>query len=199
MQERHSDGVRIDIVKALAEDETLTAAKLAEMFGCSRQRVYQIARSEGLTVGRSRPNPRIKIDGPMAGVSHSAAGTIGEMLAAADLLARGWSVFFPLVRTSKCDLIALSRDGRVSIRVEVRSGSVRNGKPRCLKKPDDVCDHYAVVLAGLPIVYQPDLPPSEGVIPPEPPKRIRLRTADILGHCATQKRTHGENNLPGER
>ena len=159
---------RSAIVGAIAADPLRTMSELAALSGVSRQRVHQILKAEGLKaatdgeVRRARgivvkPRSRMEIRGPAAGISHSAAGTVAEMLVAADMITRGWSVFFPLVRTTKCDLLALSSKGRRTKRIEVRSGIKKKGVLGYNKKPSDVCDHHAVVVAGEPIIFLPEI------------------------------------------
>jgi hypothetical protein len=161
-------GVGPQLIAALAADSTLTAKALSEKFGVSRQRVYQLLKASGLKTGNpyliyrprqaASPCPRLLTGGVPVRISHSAAGTVSEMLVAADLLARGWHVFFPLVRTTRHDLIATSRDGCRLLRIEVRSGIRRRGAVLFAKKENAACDHYGVVVTGEPTFYQPDLP-----------------------------------------
>jgi hypothetical protein len=92
----------------------------------------------------------------MPNLCTSAVGSVSELLVAADLTARGWSVFFPLFR-ARCDLIACSWDAGIVRRFEVRSGKRRNGTAGFQKTSNDVCDHYAIVISGEPIIYEPEL------------------------------------------
>jgi hypothetical protein len=156
--------VREQIIEAFNSGETPTVNEIVEATGVSRQRVYQLLAKLGLSPRPEpkrragiRPKSRISVMGPTAGISHSAAGTISELIVAADLTTRGWTIFFPLVRTAKCDLIALSSDGQRSRRIEVRSGRRIGGSLSYNKKPSDTCDHYAVVLPGEETVYLPEI------------------------------------------
>jgi hypothetical protein len=155
-------------IRALLAERPMTISALVQEVGISRQRVHQIVTQEGLKVSKYSnplkrrpaappPQPRIKVGVSVGQVNHTVAGTIAEMLAAADLMARGWNVFFPLVRTTRCDLIAVSADGQRVRRIEVRSGRRSNGSVRYLKKEQASCDHYAVVIPDEPIAYDPPI------------------------------------------
>lgn len=161
---RKGEGVTLSRIRQLLEaDPTLTAAQIAEEVGISKSRVYQIATRARLGIARApRPvsPPQSRLQPLVAGgsINHTVAGTISELLAAADLMARGWHVFFPLVRNTKIDLIASSRDGERLIRVEVRSGKRVGERAQYLKKDGAACDHYAIVMVGEPVEYDPPLP-----------------------------------------
>lgn len=138
-------------------------AEVARLAGVSRQRAHQIIRDEGLTYSKwirdeqkpakARILTSAKIPVP---VRSAAIGTISELLAASDLLARGWQVFFPLVRTTACDLVAISPNGQSVRRIEVKSGRMRDGQLVFTRKKEPLChDHYAVVLEGSPVIYIP--------------------------------------------
>jgi hypothetical protein len=173
-----SEGTVRERIRALVEaDPDTPTADLARAVGVSKQRVHQILKKEGLwRPWRSKPRvtpesilaakvpkkiwPAIKPDGcPQITVTSHVAGTIAELLVACDLMARGWQVFFPMVRVAtKCDLIALDKSGERQIRIEVRS-SKRDSKGTIVPKlkPQDVCDHHAYVIAGEPVLYKPPL------------------------------------------
>lgn len=155
-----------DKIRQLALDGPLPSlADIGRLTGVSRERVRQIVEAEGLSPGpavslyqpRPAASPSVITGGVAVKVSRTVTGTIGELLAAADLSARGYVVFFPLVRTAICDLLAMKRDGLV-LRIEVRTGH-RSGK-RILfaKKTNSPAEHYAVVVTGEPITYVPPLP-----------------------------------------
>jgi hypothetical protein len=111
---------------------------------CAAKRYY----SATIETGRHRP-------------STSTTGAIGELVAGADLLRRGYEVFRGLSPACSCDLIA-SKGGRRPLRVEVRTGW-RNAKTGTLsysKRPadDNKCDHYCVVVNyGEEVIYVPPL------------------------------------------
>lgn len=152
------------IIRALADNPNRSARELAVMASCTRQRVHQIIKAEGLTLPGFDPTrtqsvivPRISVAGEGAQIDSTACGTISELIAASDLTARGWQVFFPLVRTSRCDLIALSADGITTRRIEVRSGKRKGDTVSYQRRAGDTCDHYAVVLTGEPVRFFPDI------------------------------------------
>lgn len=47
---------------------------------------------------------------------------MSELIAAADLMIKGWEVYRALSPNSRCDLIAMSRDGKERLDIEVRTG-----------------------------------------------------------------------------
>lgn len=93
-------------------------------------------------------------------------GAVSEMVAACDLLERGYEVFRALSAACSCDLIALGPD-QVPLRIEVRTGRFntstgnltfsRNKARVPRKRTEDDLDHYAVVV-GASVVYEPPLP-----------------------------------------
>lgn len=168
-----ADTTRERLAEALARNPTWPVKTLAQSLGVSRARVYQILSDMSVKPPVSIPNrrygkrgtwgpsiPRVVTSGVVSLVGSSIAGTIGELLVAADLMARGLFVFFPLVRTAVYDLIACTADGSTTIRIEVRCGT-RNtmGSLSFSKTPTRAGshDHYAIVVAGEPVVYQPPL------------------------------------------
>lgn len=85
-------------------------------------------------------------------------GAVGELIAAADLLNRGFDVYRAVSQSSGCDLIAVR--GTQCLRIEVRVGQIlRNGKVEYRKRDSEAhkLDHYAVVLPG-GVSYYPILP-----------------------------------------
>lgn len=159
--------VRDKLLKMLAKNPKLTNADLSRELGVSRQRISQITSKLGIKLQRavvyeiaerrhSPPQARVDLVGAPI-ISHAAAGTVSELLVAADLTARGWQVFFPLVRSTHCDLVVTSHDGTIVKRVEVRSGVRREGRIVWQKKATTECEVYAIVLRGEPIRYEPDI------------------------------------------
>lgn len=170
-----NETVRDQIKTLLAEFPYLNLAALSRQTGVSRQRIHQIVKSEGITLkkwGNEPENlprnhktpcqPRIAPTEGGGPVSQVASGTIGELLAAADLMARGWLVFFPFMQTGRCDLVAISQDGKRVRRIEVRTGHRGpGGQPRYRKSSERaVSDHYAIVFAGEPVFYEPPIEPG---------------------------------------
>jgi hypothetical protein len=152
-------------VRQLVKDEpTLNLSDIARRVGVSRERVRQLVESEGLApplgvVGYKPRSPasRVITGGVPTPINHTVAGTIAELLVAADLSARGLIVFFPLVRTAACDLMTLDRSGHVE-RIEVRCGH-RSGKRVVFNQKDkSKSDRRAVVITGEPVIYEPPMP-----------------------------------------
>lgn len=150
-------------VRALIRDEPmLNLAGIARRVGVSRERVRQIAEEEGLVAPKGvvgvhvhrPPVARLITGGVSVPLSSTVVGTIGELLAAADLAARGFMVFFPLVRTGACDLITLNRSGKTE-RIEVRCGHRKDGKVRYSFADRSKSDRHAIVITGEPVTYSP--------------------------------------------
>ena len=149
-------------IKKLA-GEGYTVIMMAEKIGVSRARIYQIIKEEAillvrseLTIRRGLPVPGVVTGGIVGPVNSATAGTISEVLAAADLLARGWHVYTSLVRHKGHDLIAVKGDRIVT--VEVRSAHLNQSqKAVFLKQPPDNSDFYALVVTGSPVIYQPEI------------------------------------------
>ena len=143
-----------------------TARQIALELGVSRQRVYQIADAEGVSLPRANapdtprrgtvPKPRVITGGIEQPINHTTAGTISELLAAADLLARGWQVYMPVVRARGHDLIAVN-GGKV-VTVEVRSAK-RNAEGNLVynRSARDRSQAYALVLTGEPVQFRPSV------------------------------------------
>lgn len=168
---------KADAIRELARSGKSPRA-IAEELGVSRQRVYQVIKAEGIKLprqklgprafSRSRPNnaPRAHIltGGIPVAVSTAVAGSVSELLVAADLLARGYVVFAPVARSSQShDLIAVpKRHPTTLLTIEVRS-AYRNPAGRAIfaRKPECVSNHHAFVITGEPVVYKPPIPPLE--------------------------------------
>jgi hypothetical protein len=93
------------------------------------------------------------------GWSSSTTGAVSELVVCVDLMRRGYEVFRAVSPDASCDLIAVQ--GSVSLRVEVRTGrrfiDGRLDYPR-MKRDIGRQDIYAVVIGGLDVEYDPDLP-----------------------------------------
>jgi len=168
-----------EIVLAMATEHPLASlAELGRCAGVSRERARQIIQAAGIIrtraprsspspakevrrVGRPRrqPQPPLRTGGVNVEISSRACGAVGELLAAADLIARGWSVFVPLVHNPTCDLLALSPDGDKAERIEVRSGRrSADGQRIIYPMPDrSLSDRRAIVVTGEPVTYEPPL------------------------------------------
>jgi len=64
------------------------------------------------------------------GVPPGTVGAIGELRVASDLLMKGYDVFRAMSPSCSCDLI-IKRDSSIQ-RVEVRTGTIKDGKPYCV-------------------------------------------------------------------
>lgn len=153
---------RSDQVAELAS-QGMNSAAVAKKLEISQQRVYQLAKVAGVNFEfanppsrRSLPIPKVVTGGVTMPVNTTTAGTIAEVLVMADLMARGWHVYMPVVRHKGHDLIACGGDRMVTI--EVRSAK-RNasGKLIFLKQSYDKSDFYALVDTGVPVEYEPDI------------------------------------------
>jgi hypothetical protein len=91
------------------------------------------------------------------GLSSSSAGAMSELLACADLLKKGYSVFRSVSPASNFDAIAFKNDKMISI--EIRTGYMsKSGKLIFTKNQKDIAQHYAVVLHQKnEVVYIPEL------------------------------------------
>ena len=154
----------VEQVKELAS-RGLSASEISNAVGVSRQRVYAVAKANGITFPRRdaggcvapSPRPRVLTGGVQVAISTSVAGTIAELLVAADLMARGWQVFMPIRSSKGHDIVAACASELTTI--EVRSAH-RNAGGHVIysRKADNVSDRYALVVTGEPVIYTPDLP-----------------------------------------
>lgn len=171
-----------DIISLTAQGKT--APQIAKIIGITKSRVYQLAQNRGFSLvdGRkvwaeilkSRRENHVKrsgIDiggdkppvpssvttgGIVSSLNTTTTGTIAEILAAADLMSRGWQVYIPLVRHRGHDLIC-SKGTRL-MTVEVRSA--HRGITNNLvfgRKNTDKSETYALVITGEQVVYVPAL------------------------------------------
>lgn len=163
----------IDKILALqAENPDVTNSEAAEALGLSRQRVSMECKKAGVILRRaygrgaikSAPEPRVITGGVPSVVSHTVCGTISELLVAADLMARGYKPYMPLVRQRGHDLIAVSPGGEI-LTIEVKSGKARatgEGYSYLHKgERQNQSTHYAIVITGSPVVYEPELDPEK--------------------------------------
>lgn len=90
-------------------------------------------------------------------VSTGTTGTVGELIVAADLLKRGFSVYKSLSPNAPCDLIAIKK-GKI-IKVEVTNGYKRkDGRIMHGKKDHHYSfDILAIVIDKNDISYSPDI------------------------------------------
>lgn len=154
--------------ETLAQLSDLSAGAIARKLGVTRQAVYLASERFGIPLPRYHlehtrrgsatvPVARVTTGGVQAPINHSVAGSICELLVAADLMARGWAAFMPVIASKGHDLIGVKDD--LVITIEVRS-AYRNaaGKLIFAKKPDCRSAHYALCVTGEPVAYEPALP-----------------------------------------
>ena len=159
---------KIDQIRELSA-KGLPARAIAAELGITRAWVYQICKTNGIRLNRytvrdffkdarctPTPRPRVITGGIPVKVNHSVVGTISELLAAADLMARGWMVYMPIYPSKGHDIIAIKDE--IVLMVEVRS-AYRNGSGRLIftKKPDCKSGTYALVVTGEPVSYEPPI------------------------------------------
>lgn len=143
------------IAALLATSPQPTYAAIAEFVGVSRQRVQQIALALGLAQAVPRRRRRRLVAGDMPEKRpqfSTTQGRVTELQVAADLIARGWKVYWPLSGGGP-DLLVFERPDRVR-RVEVRPGKrLPNGAIRW-NCPDAVAELYAIVISPSEIEYR---------------------------------------------
>jgi hypothetical protein len=151
-------------LKALHRAEPhLNQSELADRLHVTRQRVQQLAKSLELTLdtgprgpgGRKVKEADPKPREPMA-VPPGTTPAVAVLLTAADLTARGFTVFVPLTPTASCDLVAIDRNDRVE-RVVVRKAR-RAGEEFRYDEPmpdRSRSDRRAMILTDEPIRYEP--------------------------------------------
>lgn len=151
---------RVKLAELAAANPLWNLSDLARALGVSRERVRQLANDLGLGVPRGvtgyKPRAKRPVARAVGYLCETAKGTAGELLVAADLTTRGFAVFFPLVRTTRCDLIAMDGQGNLE-RIEVRCGRRRGGSLRVNRPTRKHFDRLAVVVAGEPIAYEPPI------------------------------------------
>lgn len=153
----------------VAAEPQLHQSQLATRLGVTPERVRQLLTAEGLTVPRAYPRggggtmqARLRTGGAPVRVHATVGGAVGELLAAADLMARGYTLFLPITRIGWCDLVAIGGGGAVE-RIEVRSGRRGAGETIYWNHPDESrSERRAIVLTGEPVVYDPPFPGDAG-------------------------------------
>lgn len=147
------------VIAKLRENPQWSFAALARELGVSRERVRQLADSEGIQQPRVKRaykhESRVVVDGEGAPLNAVTNGTIGELLAAADLMARGYAVFWPLTRQTKCDLVITSKDGTRVERIEVRCARANGDHVAFHPKDNPIHERYALIVTGKPVQYVP--------------------------------------------
>lgn len=173
------------VMDAIRSGKALSVQDIADLCDVSRQRVHEILRQEDLRApidGRSvrqwaplrtqevveREAASIRQPARTGGIKQGTqiTGTISEMLVCADLLARGFYPFRPVVRNrSIYDVLAVRKHDALVLRIEVKTGNrsgsdlvYRRSSLNKIRNAAGEPDHYAVVARGDPVKYIPDLP-----------------------------------------
>jgi hypothetical protein len=152
----------IDKVKEMAAS-SMSVRDIADKLGHSRSSIYHICKYNNIPYVTPRyhftgisSQARVITGGMKVPITSHVAGTISELLVAADLMARGWWVYMPVMLSKSHDIVAFK--GIQMITVEVRSAR-RNatGFLSYAKKNDSNSSHRALVVTGEPVSYIPDL------------------------------------------
>ena len=89
------------------------------------------------------------------GLSTGKIGAVGELLASADLIMRGYDVYRAVSPSAPYDLVATK--GPRILRIEVRCGRKNKDGSLCYPKPQVECETTAIII-GTEVVYEPALP-----------------------------------------
>lgn len=159
--------VSVDDVLRLAA-AGMSAAKIADELGVTRQRIHQIARENRIRLqphwpeAHSAPSvAKVVTGGIPALLDSTSSGTVSELLVQADLLARGFIPYVPVTRSyAPFDIIAVDRkDAGKVITIEVRSARRSGSGALVFNKSIPMrASRYALVVAGEPVTYLPELP-----------------------------------------
>ena len=156
--------IRPLVIAAHKENPGRPFVDIADQFNISRQRVYAILRSEGITSkpgDRRRWGPRSTPPKPLlyrygngVRICPGDTGAISELDVCAHLMRRGVHVFRAQSPHAPCDLIALH--GNRAYRVEVKSAKL-SGKRTVFPAPSS--DRFDVLALALPdgtVILRPD-------------------------------------------
>ncbi len=156
------------VLALVREEPQLNQSEIAARVGATRQRVSAILASEGLTVpkGKRGALPRGKAVVTETAPKHApglpsylaaAGGVAGVLVAAADLMTRGYAVYLPVSPSAAPDLIAIDRKGGVK-RVGVQRARRRTGNALEYEypKPNEI-DVQAMLVTDEPVHYDPAL------------------------------------------
>lgn len=156
------------IIEFRAVHPDWTLRQIAEVAECSRQYVDQTLRSRGLPTRAVGAAPRkgrggsnlVNRFGDQVIITTHAAGAVGELQVACDLLRRGMNVYKAMHMHSACDLIALIDRVR-PVRIEVRSGKLRSDGSIATNAPapdnQNLFDVFAIALPDGSVRYKPDI------------------------------------------
>ncbi len=124
--------------------------QIARELKLSRQWVYVMCARHSIAYpGRGKPLPMVMTGGVRMTVNSRVAGAIAEMLA------RGYAVYQPVLNSKGHDLIAV-KDGKI-VTIEVRSAWRNDDGVVKHAKPDSQSQIHAFVITGEPVQYNPPL------------------------------------------
>ncbi len=153
------------ILALMKQSPHLNQTEIAERLGVSRQRVAQIVVSEELELtkgkrgARGRAKPPAQEAAPAYNVDAlpkylaNAGGPVAVLIAAADLITRGYAVYLPVAPTAAADLVAIDHRGRVKrfdVKTKRRAGPVEY-------PTGEQIDVRAFVTTDEPVKYAPEL------------------------------------------
>lgn len=152
------------IIALVKQEPHLNQSEIAERVGVKRQRVSQIIADEELNVPRGKRGvaPRARATEPTRAPSSdalpahlaAAGGMVGVLIAAADMMARGFTVFLPVTQTAPCDFLAMDAKGKVE-RVSVRKARRAGEEIRYDDPIRGGTDRRALLLTDEPVRYEP--------------------------------------------
>ena len=157
------DSSRDKLKKLISKNQNITAREAAEKLGLSRQRLYQILKTEGIVLARpttilSRPVDKVKAKfSQHEGLPPYVVGEMNELLVAIDILKRGHDVYRSITGRGLCDLVAVHRTSGVAIRVEVKTAYNVKGRVLASKGNQNKFDIMARVFWDGEIHYDPPL------------------------------------------
>lgn len=156
---------REEIAALRLDDPEITAAEMSRRLNVSTQRIRQILIALGLPTSTSRSRmepfrrPDVAVSLERCG-NTVARGTWAELVAAADLVRRGYEVFLQRSGGSSCDMISL-KEGKCE-RVEVKLGTWGSSKWRSSAyRGTGRHDRFVIVGTDNSVNYEPPLDEGE--------------------------------------
>jgi Winged helix-turn-helix DNA-binding len=156
------------VLALVRQQPNISKAEIADQLKVSRQRVAQILQSEEISAAPGRRGRRPRAKGAVAEAAPAppnvvpshiarAGGPAGVMLAAADLMTRGFTIYLPVSPSAAADLVAIDARGQVK-RISVQRAKRRPGSELEYEypKPGDV-DVRAMLLTDEPVRYEPEI------------------------------------------
>lgn len=157
------DSSRDKLRKLISRNPKITAREAAEKLGVSRQRLYQILKTEGIVLARpttilSRPVEKVKEKfSKHEGLPPYVVGEMNELLVAIDLLKLGYDVYRSITGRGLCDLVAVHRVHGNAVRIEVKTAYNVKGKVLASRGAQNKFDVLARVFWNGEIQYDPPL------------------------------------------